>query len=406
MEYFDKEFLKKIGSRIGKVLRVDKSTAYAERGQFTRLSVEIDLSKPLLSKFWLKGKIWRIQYEGIKMICYNCGKLGHSEDQCALNKVMEPMVVDQTNTILNNIHLQDKPKIHKPELKSAFGSWMQVKKPGRKRAPRPNKTQVARPKETVGMNKDATKGNLPANPQNSNWKPERNLGDGSRFTALNVENIEEVSEDALGSKDIHLEDINSREVVPKISFEAQPSSPTLYETVDLVAGSQNLAQLNNGPNMFMIENAEKIKKISSQNKNKQKIRSQIPKNPALQNLTNLNPPKDSQSFIPILPKPGKENQVATPKTPLAAPQKQINDATPTSLNNASTPIDPTHISPTYKCDHIENTSGEDTVRGSAHGDALLGHSRPPDPYSGGQDRDMVGADTGTPGIDSNPITSE
>ncbi|XP_021724672.1 uncharacterized protein LOC110691991 [Chenopodium quinoa] len=80
IEYFDKEFLKKVGAKIGRVIRVDKSTAYAERGQFTRLSVEIDLSKPLLAKFWLKGRIWRIQYEGIKMLCYKCGRLGHVED--------------------------------------------------------------------------------------------------------------------------------------------------------------------------------------------------------------------------------------------------------------------------------------------------------------------------------------
>ncbi|XP_021744863.1 uncharacterized protein LOC110710829 [Chenopodium quinoa] len=82
VEYFDISFLNKIGSKIGKVLRVDKTTAQAERGQFTRISVEIDLSKPLLSKFWLKGRIWRVQYEGIRMICFKCGKLGHSEDGC------------------------------------------------------------------------------------------------------------------------------------------------------------------------------------------------------------------------------------------------------------------------------------------------------------------------------------
>lgn len=39
VEYFDVEFLKKVGSRIGKILRIDKTTESAERGQFTRLSV-------------------------------------------------------------------------------------------------------------------------------------------------------------------------------------------------------------------------------------------------------------------------------------------------------------------------------------------------------------------------------
>ncbi|XP_021771498.1 uncharacterized protein LOC110735619 [Chenopodium quinoa] len=82
VEYFDINFLNKVGSKIGKVLRIDKTTTQAERGQFTRLSVEIDLSKPLLSKFWLNGRIWRIQYEGIKMVCFKCGKLGHVADEC------------------------------------------------------------------------------------------------------------------------------------------------------------------------------------------------------------------------------------------------------------------------------------------------------------------------------------
>lgn len=76
VEYFDIGFLSKIGSKIGKVLRVDKTAAQAERGQFTRLSMEIDLTKPLLSKFWLKGRVWRVQYEGIRMICYKCESYG------------------------------------------------------------------------------------------------------------------------------------------------------------------------------------------------------------------------------------------------------------------------------------------------------------------------------------------
>lgn len=73
VEYFDGNFLHKIGSKIGKVLRIDKTTSNAEKGQFTRLIVEIDLTKPLLSKFWLKGRIWKVQYEGLQLICFNCG---------------------------------------------------------------------------------------------------------------------------------------------------------------------------------------------------------------------------------------------------------------------------------------------------------------------------------------------
>ncbi|KAL8150574.1 hypothetical protein V2J09_020382 [Rumex salicifolius] len=76
MEYFDSGVLTMIGKHVGRVLKIDKTTAMGERGRFTRLCVEVDTEKPLLSKFKMIGRIWRIQYEGFKMICFNCGKLG------------------------------------------------------------------------------------------------------------------------------------------------------------------------------------------------------------------------------------------------------------------------------------------------------------------------------------------
>ena len=61
VEYFNIHFLlHKIGKKIGKVVKVDSTTANVERGRYTRLCVEIDLSKPLLSKFRLNGRVWKI----------------------------------------------------------------------------------------------------------------------------------------------------------------------------------------------------------------------------------------------------------------------------------------------------------------------------------------------------------
>ncbi|XP_074265181.1 uncharacterized protein LOC141587605 [Silene latifolia] len=48
VEYYHEDILRKIGSKVGKVIRIDKPTALAERGQFIRMSVEVDLTKPLL----------------------------------------------------------------------------------------------------------------------------------------------------------------------------------------------------------------------------------------------------------------------------------------------------------------------------------------------------------------------
>ena len=54
VEYFHKQFLLyKIGHKIGRVLKIDSTTENVERGQYTRMCVEVDLTKPLLSKFRL-----------------------------------------------------------------------------------------------------------------------------------------------------------------------------------------------------------------------------------------------------------------------------------------------------------------------------------------------------------------
>lgn len=53
VEYFDKHVLHKIGEKIGKVIKIDRNTESMDRGQYVRFCIEVDLSKPLLSKFKL-----------------------------------------------------------------------------------------------------------------------------------------------------------------------------------------------------------------------------------------------------------------------------------------------------------------------------------------------------------------
>ena len=48
---FNTEFLAKIGNSIGKTLRIDETTFATARGKFARISVEVDLEKPLKAKF-------------------------------------------------------------------------------------------------------------------------------------------------------------------------------------------------------------------------------------------------------------------------------------------------------------------------------------------------------------------
>ncbi|XP_019172106.1 PREDICTED: uncharacterized protein LOC109167539 [Ipomoea nil] len=77
VEYFEGKFVRKISRRVGRPVRVDFTTSLISKGMFARVCVEIDISKPLLSKFTLEEKVWPIEYEGIHLICFSCGLYGH-----------------------------------------------------------------------------------------------------------------------------------------------------------------------------------------------------------------------------------------------------------------------------------------------------------------------------------------
>lgn len=103
--------------------------------------MEIDLSKPLLSKFWLEGKIWRIQCEGIRTVCFNCGKTGHAEEGCPLLNVDKNLDTQSALASIND-HLRSTSigtkeqgmdqHTTRPEEHEDFGSWMLVKNPVQK----------------------------------------------------------------------------------------------------------------------------------------------------------------------------------------------------------------------------------------------------------------------------------
>lgn len=51
LEFFDKESLTRVENAINRILRVDETTLCTTRCQYVRINIEIDLNKPLQSKF-------------------------------------------------------------------------------------------------------------------------------------------------------------------------------------------------------------------------------------------------------------------------------------------------------------------------------------------------------------------
>ncbi|XP_061368076.1 uncharacterized protein LOC133311080 [Gastrolobium bilobum] len=81
-EYCEFSFLNHLGSVIGKVIKVDRTTSTVDRARFARVCFEIDLSKPLRGEYVLDGARKRVEYEGLFLICLKCGRYEHNSDSC------------------------------------------------------------------------------------------------------------------------------------------------------------------------------------------------------------------------------------------------------------------------------------------------------------------------------------
>ncbi|GAU17846.1 hypothetical protein TSUD_329720 [Trifolium subterraneum] len=89
IEYYDTKMLHFIGNRIGRTVKVDRTTQSQARGKYARLCVEVDLTKPLLAMFQIKDRYYKIkdryykvEYEGLHMLCLACGTFGHYKEGC------------------------------------------------------------------------------------------------------------------------------------------------------------------------------------------------------------------------------------------------------------------------------------------------------------------------------------
>lgn len=100
IEYYDAAFLGFVGNRIGRTVKVDRNTLSQERGKYARICVEVDLAKPLLPVFEVKGKIYRVEYEGLHLLCLSCGKFGHYREGCP-NKAPVECAEKETDTAVN-----------------------------------------------------------------------------------------------------------------------------------------------------------------------------------------------------------------------------------------------------------------------------------------------------------------
>ncbi|PKA46309.1 Uncharacterized protein AXF42_Ash021356 [Apostasia shenzhenica] len=175
--------LARITSALGTPLWVDPCTATVDRVAYARVCVRIDLSLPLKSGIWIDschGKFYqKVEYEGLSVICFNCGIVGHKEATCPTKTSQPAAGPNPTAAVPNSSSLQpstDVPAqsncpstsasqhvppaptvLHSPSTPttsdSAFGPWMLVmnrrRRPQTSRSTNPSQPPVGQ--QFIGM---------------------------------------------------------------------------------------------------------------------------------------------------------------------------------------------------------------------------------------------------------------
>jgi hypothetical protein len=129
VEYYDKESLLLIGQALRPVLRVDFNTTSGAKGRFARLCIQLDLDKPLVKTVRMGRVRQAVVYEGIGLLCFNCGRIRHKLDRCSERGGPSTIPVAPDTSSPTSPHASD-------DVPNSFGPWMLVTR--RKRQIKPS----------------------------------------------------------------------------------------------------------------------------------------------------------------------------------------------------------------------------------------------------------------------------
>lgn len=81
-EMLDEELISFMVDMIGKTVKVDAMSLTGLRAKFAWVCVEVNLNKPLLPSLTVFDCEQKIEYEGLHLICLECGCYGHRGEDC------------------------------------------------------------------------------------------------------------------------------------------------------------------------------------------------------------------------------------------------------------------------------------------------------------------------------------
>lgn len=122
LHFYNKKILRSIVDVLGTVIKIDYNTSDITKGQFARIVINVDFSKPLISKFELNDNLQKVEYEGLKNICFVCRRYGHRDNAYyIINEKATPNVAQRSEVRLE-------PSFEgKSSVESTYGPWMIAK---------------------------------------------------------------------------------------------------------------------------------------------------------------------------------------------------------------------------------------------------------------------------------------
>lgn len=160
-----------ISSEVDKLVVLDDFTSRYRKAGFVRIRVELDSLEPLKLGVSIRmedGVIWQtFVYENIPSICYGCGWLGHTVDECSrgreearsMGKRLQPenfctslMVVEGGNLEKGERVLSERPRL---------GSWVTT---SWIRQPRPSRVLASLKKEVGSKSNSSDQSSSPSQP--------------------------------------------------------------------------------------------------------------------------------------------------------------------------------------------------------------------------------------------------
>ncbi|CAA0842215.1 Unknown protein [Striga hermonthica] len=83
---FDENIMFCLASMVGTPIRIDLNTSNVERGKYARACIQIDLNQPVVGQAGFQGIWYKVEYEGLYLLCPLCGRYGHNRNTCSFVK--------------------------------------------------------------------------------------------------------------------------------------------------------------------------------------------------------------------------------------------------------------------------------------------------------------------------------